>query len=205
VKGRVTFNPPGIIGFSFDWDRLVDKPFKEDNINEAFSNADAMIDSSIHGLLRFIYEEDAAQDLLNELIYLRGRVNLDSLIFLEVLKQKKVVDDEFVNKVRQFKKARNLVLHSMDGEYALVIGHPDLKYTSQEELDSLALEISKKWIVEAYEIFLKLFELSSIIDRQKKEDPNYYFSIDFYYKYPHIEFIKKKFPHLHKTKKIKTK
>lgn len=119
AKGRVVFVPPSGIFQSFEWDDLVVKPFRDGQIIEAFASADAIIDSLIESSLRFLYNDHKSQDLINEIHLLRGRVNFDSLILLEILKSKTVVDDKFVDKVRQFKKARNLVLHNTEGEYSL--------------------------------------------------------------------------------------
>lgn len=110
AKGRVVFVPPSGIFQSFEWDDLVVKPFRDGRIIEAFASADAIIDSLIESSLRSLYNDHKSQDLINEIHLLRGRVNFDSLILLEILKSKTVVDDKFVDKVRQFKKARNLVL-----------------------------------------------------------------------------------------------
>ena len=197
MKGRVSFTPPSYIGMSIDWNELVDKPFKEGRIIEAFASADAIIDSSIESCLRQIYHDYKCQDLINEINLIRGRVNFDGLILLEILKSKTVVIEEFVQKVRQFKRARDLVLHNQEGEYSLVVGNSELSYSSQEELD-IKVEIeAKKWIGKAFDIFLGLHEIS----KKLSENASYYFSHDFYTKNPRGKQAQQRFPKEVKRKK----
>ena len=191
MKGRVIFSEKGYIGMNIDWSELVNKPFGEGRIMEAFASADAIIDSSIESCLRQIYETNKCQDLINEIHRLRGRVNFDGMILLEILKSKTVVTKDFVKKVRKFKLARNLILHNKEGEYALVIGNPDIKYLSQKELDDKVVNESKKWISFAYDLFFELIEISkNLIDI----DINYYFSNEFYKNNPRGKQAARKFP-----------
>jgi len=197
MKGRVNFSPPDYISMSIDWIELVDKPFKEGRIIEAFASADAIIDSTIESCLRQIYEDSKCQDLINEMHILRGRINFNGLIFLEILKSKTVFNDIFVQRVREFKKARNLILHSQEGEYALVVGNPQINYNSQKELNDKTLEETKKWIGEGFEIFNNIIEKITEVAKNK----NYYFSYEFYQKNPRGKHVKNKFPKESKKKK----
>lgn len=190
MRGRVSFTPPSYIGMSIDWNELVDKPFKEGRILEAFASADAIIDNFVESCLRQVYDDSKSQDLINEIHMLRGRVNFDGLILLEILKSKTVVDDVFVQKVRQFKLARNLCMHDQAGEYALVIGNPAIQYSSQEELDKAVGAESRKWISIAYEIFNDLTDVMMTTDKNKE----YYFSDKFYQEHPRGKVAKQKFP-----------
>lgn len=188
AKGRVVFSPPSGIFLDIDWNELVEKPFGDGRIIEAFASADAIIDSIAESFLRLLYNDRKSQDLINEIHLLRGRVNFDSLILLEILKSKTVVDEKFVDKIRQFKKARNLVIHNIEGEYSLVIGSPNLKYYDQNELDSLVETESIKWISIAFEIFIELYNLMN------KANPDDYFGEKFYRNNPRGKLAKKKFP-----------
>ncbi|MFH1506262.1 MAG: hypothetical protein ABIE94_04745 [archaeon] len=190
MKGRIKFTPPSYIGMNIDWNELVTKPFQEGRIIEAFASADALIDEEIESCLRQIYYDFKCQDLINEMHILRGKVNFDGLILLEILKSKTIVDEPFVQRVRQFKLARNLVLHNQEGEYALIVGNLDIAYNSQEELDNTMLKEAKKWIGEGFEIFNDLIENSRELDKNKE----YYFSHEFYKKNPRGKQVKRKFP-----------
>lgn len=188
MKQRVKFLPPDYTLVTTDWSKLVYSPFREGHILEAFASADALIDDLIETNIRQLYSDAKCQDLINEIHFLRGRVNFDSLVLLEILKSKTAVDEEFVNRVRQFKKARNLVVHSPEGEYALVIGIK--KYSSQEELDEMAEKEARMWIGAAYEIFAELLDVSRKISRNQE----YYFSKEFYGKNPRSEIAKRNYP-----------
>lgn len=190
MKDRVNFSPPSYIGMDINWVELVDKPFNERYIIQAFASADAIIDSFIESCLRQIYEDFKCQDLINELHLLRSRASFDGLVLLEILKSKTIVDETFYQKVLNFKKTRNLVSHNQEGEYSLVIGNPSFRYSSQEELNKLMLQEAKKWILTAYEIFEKLIEISKTLSQNK----DCYFSEDFYRKNPRGQ------THTHKTK-----
>ena len=190
MKGRVNFTPPSNIGMSIDWNELVNKPFMEGRIIEAFASADSIIDDSIECCLRQIYKDFKCQDLINEIHLLRGRVNFDGMVLLEVLKSKTIVAEIFVQRVRQFKSARNLVLHNQEGEYALVIGNPSITYNSQDELDEKVIEEAKKWIQIGFDIFKDLNDKSKELNKNR----DYYFSNDFYQKKPRGEQAKRKFP-----------
>ena len=173
-----------------NWNEMVTKPFLEGRISEAFASADAIIDDFTESALRELYSDRKSLDLINEIHFLRNRVNFDGLVLLEILKSKTVVDDSFVQKVRQFKKARDLVLHSPEGEYALVLGNQALHYSSQEQLDKHAETQATKAIASAYEIFLKLIEVAAKVGKEREE----YFTPDFYRKNPRGKVAQQKYP-----------
>ncbi len=185
AKGRISFSVPAYTSQILDWFNLVKKPFEEGRFVEAFGSADALIDDATETLLRHLYRD--SQDLINEIHLLRGRVNFDGLVQIEILKSKTIVDQKFVDQIREFKKARNLVLHNAEAEYALIIGNPEFTYNSQEQLDKLVLSESSKWIASGFDLFQKLHKLTKI-------DPAHYFSEDFYRKNPRGKFAKKQFP-----------
>ncbi|GEM_PF-5387912 len=190
MRNDIKFHPPSYISMRIDWQNLVYKPFNEGRIIEAFATADAIIDDFIESCLRNIYSDHRSQDLINEIHFLRGRVNFDGMILLEILKSKTVVDETFVNEVRMFKRARNLVLHSKEGEYALILGNQDFKYSNQEELDKFVLTESRKWISNARVIFDKLSDICV----ETCKNPDYYFSEEFYKKNPRGKIAQKEFP-----------
>lgn len=180
MSDRVNFSPPNFISLSIDWRELVEKPFTEGYIIQAFASADAIIDNFIESCLRQIYEDFKCQDLINELHLFRSKTNFDGLAILNILKSKTIIDDKFCEKVLNFKKARNLVSHNKEGEYSLIIGNPAFKYSSQEDLNNLVIIESKKWIKIAYELFVQLIEISKTLSENK----DYYFSEKFYRENP---------------------
>jgi len=114
----------GTIGSSINWNKYVKLPSKSGNWVEAFGSADAIIDNTIESLLRSVYNNHQAQDLINEIHLLRGSINFDGLILLRILQNKTVVDEIIVQRVWEFKRARNLVCHNSDAEYSLVLMNP---------------------------------------------------------------------------------
>ncbi|MFH0701352.1 MAG: hypothetical protein V2A62_02865 [Candidatus Woesearchaeota archaeon] len=180
----------GSLFYSLDWRESVDKPAKEENYKEAFASADSWIDSEIESLLRYMYGENKCQDLINEIHYLRSRVNFDGMMILEILKSKTVVDEEFVNKIREFKKARNLVLHSTRGIYELV-RLSEMKDIKDEEFETEAKERANHWLKIAHEIYIKLGIKFSEIDKRGKE---YYTSDLFYQKNPRLKIFERQHP-----------
>ena len=189
MKGRVNFDPKGTFMFT-DWNTLVNEPLAEGRAAEAFATADAIIDDFTETALRRLYSDEKSQDLINEIRLLRGRVNFDGLILLEILKSKTAVTDLLVQRVRQFKKARDLVLHSTEGEYALVLGNNSFSYSSQSELDALAQEEAKKAIASAHEIFLELIETNNRLGKNAAR----FFTKEFYEKNPRFKVTQQKFP-----------
>lgn len=187
MKGRVKFKD-GTISQAFNWIELVEKPFHDGRVIEAFASADAILDAQAEALLRHIYSDHKSQDLINEMHLIRSRVNFDGLTLFEILNSKTVISTELIDKIRQFKKARNLVLHNTEGEYSLVIGNAAVKYSDQEELDSLVTKESKKWLIIGFEIFVELYEVTGRID------PEYYFSVEFYHANPRGKMAQKLSP-----------
>lgn len=190
MKARVTFYPPSNIGRSPNWQVLVTEPAARGYYAEAFANADALIDSQIESCLRSIYNSFECQDLINELHYQRSRANFDGMVVLEILKSKTLIDEQLVDKVRQFKKARNLVLHDENGPYALVLLNPRITYSSQEELDKSAEEEAQSWLNEAKALNRVLTE--KLIEAT--ENGAKYFSHDFYEDNPRGKMIARRFP-----------
>lgn len=176
--------------YSLDWKELVDKPAKEGNYKEAFSSADSLIDSEIENLLRHIYDNNKCQDLISEMHYLRSRINFDGLVLLEILKSKTVIDNEFIDQIREFKKARNLVLHSISGIYELV-KLSEMKDIKDDEIEKVAKEKADYWLKIANEINIKLTFKFSEIDKKGKD---YYTSDKFYMENPRLKIFEKKYP-----------
>ncbi|OGI36014.1 MAG: hypothetical protein A2259_01670 [Candidatus Moranbacteria bacterium RIFOXYA2_FULL_43_15] len=197
MKSRVKFNlingSPGT-GMGLSWDDLVAEPFNAGFYAESFASADALIDDHIESLMRQVYNEFKCQDLINELRYLRNKTNLQGLVILEILKSKTVIDEKLYQRVLNFKKARNLVLHDIKREYALVPLEDHKKIKDQKEFDDTAMNYITKWIDEGKKIFQDLGIASSSI--YKKEEQ--FFSHDFYQKNPRVKQIKKKYPLIHK-------
>lgn len=184
---------------SHSWQSLVTEPAEKGYFGEAFASADALIDDTIETCLRCIYSSNECQDLINELHYQRSRANFDGLVILEILKSKTLLDESLIDKVRHFKKARNLVLHDTQGEYALVVLNPHITYATQEEFDAAAAAEAFRWLSVAQEIYRLL--------NQKMDDavadPAKFFSSAFYKANPRGKMIAKKFPAPPKPQKVK--
>lgn len=193
MKGNVKFTPPSTISFDLDWKKGVDDVHSSGHIKEAFSNADAIIDNTLEFFLRTIYNSFESQDLINELHRIRGRIPLYGLQIAEILKSKKALGNDgekIYQQICQFKKARDLVLHTVEGEYSLVIGNSEFKVTSQEDLEKFVESEIKIWLGFGFDIFLKLNSLLSEANKNRK----YFFSREFYEKNPRGQNMKNKFP-----------
>ncbi len=189
---KVKMLTKGVYSFNMNWKTHVEKPFKASYYNEAFASMDSLIDEELKHLLRQIYNSGEAQDLLNEIEYLRGAVNFDGLQVARILESKTVITGKLVEKIREFKKARNLVLHETSSEYALVFLNP--KYTelkTDEELEKIVLVEASNVKKLADNIYVEL--RTAGIDLRKKR-AKYFHSNDFFEKNPRIKQIKKRFP-----------
>lgn len=190
-----------ITSYAVNWEKAVIKPLNEGNFKEAFSMADSLIDSEVESLLREIYNDAKCQDLINEIHYLRGRVNFDGLVLLEILKSKTVVEDSIVDRIREFKKARNLVLHNFEGHYKL-IKFSEFKRIKDEDYGKVAEGKALYWVKEAYNLWI---ELMSKFKEIKKREKEYYTSYEFYKKNPRGKMIEKSHPSIKKFEKSKKK
>ena len=182
--------------YTLSWKESVRDPLEAGNFKEAFSMADSIIDAEVQSLLREIYQESKCQDLINEISYLKGRVNFDGLILAEILKSKTIIDDFLLGKIREFKKARNLVLHNLEGHYKL-IKSSEFKDVKDEEYDKIAKDKALFWINEAFNIWDKL---SLKFNEIKQKGRDYYFSHQFYKDNPRGKMIERMHP---STKKMK--
>lgn len=183
--------------YTLDFKESVLDPLEAGNFKESFSMADSLIDSEVETLLREIYNESKCQDLINEIHYLRGRVNFDGLILAEILKSKTIIDDSLLNRIREFKKARNLVLHNFEGHYKL-IKFSEFKEIKDEEYDKIAKDKAALWIHEALDIWTKLSLKFGEI-REKGKD--YYSSYQFYKDNPRVKMIERTHPSTENLKK----
>jgi len=183
---------------SLNWDELVLKPAKQGMFKEAFSAADSLIDSTIEYLLRRIYHEHTCQDLISEIHHLRGRVNFDGMILLEILKSKTIVDEHLLQRVRQFKKARDLVLHENRSHYALITFGELEKIKTQGEYDKFAENKANLWLNEASKIDNEIVMKFQEIQEKGKE---YYFSSEFYNEHPRSAINEQKYPKIIKKSK----
>lgn len=197
MKGRVKFHTPSQISISIDWKKIVEMPQKIGMYIEAFGSADAIIDSQIEVLFRQIYNEFQCQDLISHIQYLKGSVNFDGLILLRILELKSVVNEDFVNRVRQFKKARNLVLHNQEAEYRLLYS-PDFQFPkTQEDFDDLAKKQADKWLDEGFSIFADIIKIIKVVNEKGSD---HYFSIDFHTNHPPKKKLRGIYPNKRKRK-----
>lgn len=166
MKGRVKYHPESRItqiNLSSDWAEYVEKPQKLGYYVEAFGGADAIIDMSVEVLFKTMYNE-----IQRETTILQKKRKLDAETMLEILTFRKVVPDEFQEKIRKFKKARNSVLHTPYAEYALIINNMrnEIKYASQEEFDLAAVNEADKELGEAKYLQTKLWEIYLVLVKQ---------------------------------------
>ncbi|MBI2971088.1 MAG: hypothetical protein HYY37_01570 [Candidatus Aenigmarchaeota archaeon] len=190
MQGRIETMGKGATFFSLDWNKLVKVPAEKGYYIEAFGSADALIDSELEMLLKSIYSSSESQDLIDEIGYLRGTNGFDGLLIAQILESKTLIKSDLVEKVRKWKKARNIVLHDTYAEYGLVILNPDFSYNNQKELDDLVQKEADKWLKLADDISLEL----SLSIPKTDEKRRWYFSTEFYEKYPRVKQIKKRFP-----------
>lgn len=167
MKGRVTWN--GInSSIALDWPRLVDKPVSEGYFVEAFSSADALIDSQIENLLLQVYNSSLCQDLIFNLESMRDDTKFFGSGILNILEKINVVGKSLGNKIKAFKGKRNKVSHNPEGEYSLVNPtDPDL-LASQQAYDQAVEKEAKKHISHAFEAFLELCDLNSALAEKFK-------------------------------------
>lgn len=195
-NNRINFIPPSVISIDIDWQELVLKPTDKGDFAEAFASADAILDNSIESILRQIYSDFKCQDLINELHLLRSKIGFQGLTILEILRNKTVVKQDLYERVLNFKKARNLVLHNIKREYSLVDSEKIKSLKSQKDYNKLAKSEANKWLNEGYSIFLDLNELSNNLNTDN------FFSHEFYKNNPRGKLSKSIFP---KKNKIKNK
>lgn len=179
-----------MFSWTISWEDEVIKPANEGRFREAFSVADSLIDSMAEDLLREVYSTFEAQDLINEIHYLRGRVNFDGLVLLEILKSKTVVDEQLISRVRQFKKARNLVLHNPLGHHELLSPHEKYE-VKDEEFNKVTKSEALTWLDEALKIYSTL---SHLFNEIRKKGPKYYTSDEFYKSNPRSRSFDKIYP-----------
>ena len=179
--------------FSADWKKFVRKPASEGYYREAFSNADSFIDAGISNILGLLYPHDSAEDLMRMLELEREQTQFFGAVQARILFSKGLLNEDFMQRILNFKKARNLVLHSLYGEYALVVGNPKFEAKSQAELDSLVRQECEKRLDEAEKIWVSLNEkLEEVVSRPA----GYYYSKEYYAKNPDLmkKIRKRKFP-----------
>jgi len=175
---------------------LVEKPAKEGYFIEAFVCADSLIDHALEGLLRQIYEETAAQDLIGHIP--KGR--LTGRFVAEILKSKGLLkltspkgvdgianvllshsrllkDKDFEPKrkgletlycrICKFKEKRNRVAHSIEAEYNLLAWKERKHCETQEQHDTITQKEAKWWLSEALAIFCDLHSLIQMLAKKK--------------------------------------
>lgn len=195
MKDRVKFEKPSFLSIDIDWEKLVLKPMDEGDYAEAFASADGILDGEIESLLRQIYSDFKCQDLINELHNIRSKTSFEGLTMLGILKNKTVVSDVLCERVLNFKKARNLVLHNIKREYALVESEELEVLSDQKQYDDLAALKATEWLNEAFAIFNDFQELSSTVNQED------FFSRKFYRENPRGRLTKQIFPRKSKKKK----
>ena len=156
MQGKVKLEKPNGYSITIDWDELVIKPFKAGYFIEAISSADALIDKTTENLIKQVYNDFKSLDFIRELHNFRGRVNFDGSVILSILLDKNIITQEEYKEVSKFKKKRNLVLHTIEGEYSLI--DDLLKVKDQNEFDEKARMEIEKLINEGLQIFKMLDE-----------------------------------------------
>ena len=145
------------------WNELVLNPLSSKFYAEAISAADALIDNFSETILRQIYNNGCCQELINQLHVMRGRLNFDGMNILFMLKNKKIIDDSLYGDIMKFKQARNLVLHRVQGEYALVKSKMLKDINNQAEYDKKADAEVKNLLDRGFKIYNHLLDISEKI------------------------------------------
>lgn len=151
MKGRVDYR--GAI--ALNWTELVSEPQKLGYYVEAFGNADALLDSAIFTLFQKVQDDFEYWDLIRELYNAR---KLTSMMMLKILNLKNIVPKKFMTRLKEFKKARNKVVHSYYGEHSLIMGELG-KYTDQENWDSAASEKANKILNDALNLHEEIYNI----------------------------------------------
>ncbi|MCH7851073.1 MAG: hypothetical protein IH845_05510 [Nanoarchaeota archaeon] len=169
MKGRISWDGK-YSGIVVDWSKLVDNPLNNGYYVEAFSSADAIIDSQIESMLRQIFNSFESQSLINELESTREESKFFGSGMLKILKNINVIGGKLYSKVLDFKRNRNKVSHNMYGEYSLV---RLLDYPNQSELDQAVEDSAKKILGSALDIFSELVDINKgLSDEFKNMNPS---------------------------------
>lgn len=155
MKGRVNWDGK-YSSMSIDWINFVEKPLKEGYFVEAFSAADAIIDSQLMVLLRQKYNSGESQDLINNLEIVKEETKFFGSGVLKILEKVEIIDTSLANKIRNFKGKRNIVCHNIKAEYSLI---SPIGYKTQDEWEIAVEECAKENINKAFRIFEELVEL----------------------------------------------
>lgn len=157
MRGRIDWDGK-VSGYATDWRELVDKPANNGYFVEAFSSADAIIDSCLQSMLRQIFNTAEGQNLINQLDSVKAETQFFGTGILKILENIKVIDKNLGKKIRVFKSKRNLVCHTIKAEYTLV---RLLDYKDQKELDDAVEKEAKHQLSKALSIFIDLEKISS--------------------------------------------
>lgn len=200
MKRRVEYISGGI-GFTFSWDELVKEPFEKGNIVEAFANADSLLNQEIELCLKLVYNYSITiLDIVSELHFLRSSINFEGLNTAKILVSKKIMPQTTYEKLLKFKQARNLAVHSYEGEYALIIGNEEVEIKSQEDLEKAVIEESKKWIDIAFKLKNEITQIEDEIRKNTRENPDYYLTTEYYEESNRDKLFQRKYPKLGKKK-----
>ena len=160
MKGRVRYSHGWIIGV--DWDRFVKNPQKQGYYVEAFGAADAFIDYEIDSMFEQAHFNSETLPLVTALKELH---KLGSMDMLETLVREGFVKKTLLERVQQFKRARNLVLHDKFAEYALVFYNKEIRVKNQTQLDKATVKEVTKSLTEAEKLFYEINRLGLTVSK----------------------------------------
>lgn len=168
MESRVTWDGK-YSGISINWHKLVMDPSDKGYFIQAFASADAILDSVSESILRQIFNSFESQTLINNIHNLRGNVGFDGLMIFVLLRNKDVISEGLLSRIRKFKKVRNLVLHNIEAEYKL-LEYPEMKDVIDQKIyDAKVRSKAKDELREAYNIFEALLNVSSDIAGNEKD------------------------------------
>ena len=159
-NGLSTTDKQKYFGHTINWDKLVNEPLKLNYVIEAYASADQLIDDLLETTLKNEYI--ACKDVINLFLTMKSETCFFGLNIAKVLKKKSIISNSLLTKIEKFKRIRNNILHSIHGEYALLLD--DDKYVEcndQSELDKLLLQKAEDGLLLAKEIFESLRDINN--------------------------------------------
>ncbi len=151
---HVQFLGNGIIGIALDWPTLVTGPAARNDYQSAFAAADALIDRLVGVIFRQIYRQPESRDVIDEIQKKGSRPKA----MMEAIKKKMGDFEEIEERIKSFKRERNLVIHNVEAHYKLVAAGDLQKIADGAVYDSIAKQAANKSLREAFAIFNDLVE-----------------------------------------------
>ncbi len=158
----------GITATQLEWSQ-VDEPASQGYFVEAFARGDALIDTTGESLLRHIYNGHEAQDLLNQIRKAHG-ASLNGTSIFQILKNKGIISGDLLSQIQAFKKARNQVLHTVEGAYGLIDLEQLKTINDQETFDARMKDAARSHLINGARIFYLLIDVFQKIASKRPQN-----------------------------------